>query len=212
MSRGNSSSSSAMGQKSVDELIVEYKKMIERGRTLAPLASENLAHWLGNTGTTRHIVADAFKQESNVVAHLRNKHRRVFLSQHDAAKGILPRIKKNPNNATYSMAWEDSMYAGALTELYFALGGFTLRSKVDVSVVKKDATTFEVTFDSWQAQAYDNYNWDHGKSVYIPGWGRIDDKDALRVEAAGKAKSFEIESNWWRVTQPGVLNAAEVRI
>ena len=104
------------------------------------------------------------------------------------------------------------MYAGALTELYFALGGFTLRSKVDISVVKKDAKTFEVTFDSWQAQAYDNYNWDHGKSVYIPGWGRIDDKDALRVEAAGKAKSFEIESGWWRVTQPGVLNTAEVRI
>jgi len=106
------------------------------------------------------------------------------------------------------------MYAGPLTELFFALGGFTLRSRVEVSVTPTaNATnTYDVTFESWQSQAYDDYNWDHGKSVYVPGWGRIDDADALRVERAGRARSFVVESQWWTVSSTAVTGPSRVRI
>ncbi len=211
---GKETSSKSFGQKTVDELIVEYRKMVETGKKVAPFAADNLSHWLGNTGNKRVVSADPFKTESNVIAHLRDKHRKIFLSQTSRAKGIIPRIKKNPGAATYTMQWEDSTYAGRLTELYFALGGFTVRSKVEVSVVPTtaDPSIYDVTFDSWQSQAYDDYNWDHGKSVYIPFWGKIDDKDALRVEKAGKAKSFEVESHWWKVTSVSIVGPAKVQI
>lgn len=201
-----------MEGKSVDELIAEYKKMVTTGKLIAPLAAENLDHWLGNTGSDRKIPATSFQTESSVVSHLRQKHRAVFLSKFDKAKGIVPRIRKNPAAAKYSMEWEDSMYAQPLTNLYFALGGFTLRSKVEVEVTPdpKVSKTFNVKILSWQSQAFDDYNWDHGKSVYIPGWGKIDDKEALRVEKAGKAKSYIIESDWWRVTQPTIVGPAQV--
>jgi hypothetical protein len=69
-----------------------------------------------------------------------------------------------------------------------------------------------VTFRSWRSQVFDDYNWDHGKSVYIPGWGKIDDKEALRVEAAGRAKSFQFESNWWPVVSPNIIAPETVLI
>jgi hypothetical protein len=203
-----------MGGKTVDELVAEYKKMVKTGKVVAPFAAANLEHWLGNTGTTRKVSVSHFKTESNVVDHLKDTHRAIFLSKKSLTKGLVPRIKKNPGPATYKMTWEDSMYAKYLTDLYFALGGFTLRSKVEVTVTptKADPKTYDVVFDSWESQAYDDYNWDHGKSVYIPGWGKIDDKEAIRVEKAGKAKSFAVESDWWKVTNTSIAGKAQIKI
>jgi len=48
--------------------------------------------------------------------------------------------------------------------------------------------------------------------VYVPGWGRIDDKDALRVEKANKAKSFKIESDWWTVNNASIVGPAKIRL
>ena len=214
MSRGGSSGTAGFGQKTVDELIAEYKKMVQTGRLVAPFAADNLNHWLGNTGTKRVVSAAPFQNDSAVIAHLKGKHRDIFLSQNDPTKGLIPRIRKNPKAAQYSMSWEDSTYATSFSELYFALGGFTLRSKVEVAVKPdpQDAKLYHVTFTRWQAQAFDNYNWDHGKSVVVPGWGKIDDKDALRVEKAGKAKSFLVESHWWTVTNQSIIAPAKIRI
>ena len=214
MGRGNKGNSSGFNQKSVDELIAEYRKMVKAGKIFVPFAANNLEHWLGNTGTKRVVRADPFRNEAAVVNHLEKKHRAIFLSTHDLSKGLVPRITKNPGEAQYSMSWEDSTYATPFTELFFALGGFTVRSKVEVHV-KPDANDpklYHVQFTSWQSQAFDDYNWDHGKSVNIPGWGKIDDKDALRVEKAGKAKSYLIESDWWVVNNAPVVAPAKIRI
>ncbi len=203
-----------MSGKTVDELVAEYKKMVSTGKVVAPFAAENLEHWLGNTGLPRKVTAQPFQNESSVLSHLQRKHRALFLGQYDPNKGLPPRIRKNRAAATYKMEWEDSMYASMLTTLYFALGGFTLRSRVEVEVTPDAAApnTYGVKFLSWESQVFDDYNWDHGKSVVVPGWGRIDDKEALRVERAGRAKSFVIESAWWTVTQPAVVGPATIRV
>jgi hypothetical protein len=205
-------SGTSMAQKSVDELVAEYQKMVQTGRSLAPFAADNLEHWLGNTGAKRLVSATHFQNDSNILAHLKNTHRAIFLSKNDPNKGVLPRLRINLRPANYSMTWEDSSYAKIFTEMYYALGGFTVRSRVDVSVaaVSNQPKTFRVTFLSWKSQVYDNYNWDHGKSVYIPGWGKIDDKEALRVESAGKAKSYQIESQWWQVINPEIIASERV--
>ena len=213
MSRGGSGDS-GFAQKSVDELVAEYEKMVSTGKVLAPFAAENLEHWLGNTGTKRIVMPAPFQNDSKVNDHLKNVQRNIFLSTTDKTKGLFPRIKRSPGAATYAMTWEDSTYAKALSELFFALGGFTLRSKVSVQVTPMPAgsNNYQVKFLSWEAQAFDNYNWDHGKSVHIPGWGKIDDKEALRVERAGRAKSFLIESHWWRVTNPQINGPTTIKV
>ena len=52
---------------------------------------------------------------------------------------------------------------------------------------------------SRKSQAFDDHSCDHGRSVYVPGWGEIEDADAIRVEKAGRAKSFKIVSDAWRI-------------
>jgi hypothetical protein len=112
------------------------------------------------------------------------------------------------------MTWEDSIYARAMTDLYFGLGGFMIKSNVVVNVKPAAGrpNLWDVTFQSWEARILDDYNWDHGKSVYIPGWGKFDDADAIRVERAGHAKSFKIESDPWRVTRTAIVGPAQVRV
>jgi hypothetical protein len=194
----------------IDQLVAKYRGMVETGRVFAPMAAENLDYWLSGRGGTKIIAARNFQDDSAVSSHLRNVHRRVFLSLKEPSKGIVPRIRANPAATTFQMIWEDSTYALPLTTLYFGLGGFTLKSTVDVSVRKDAGNIWSLQFTKWTSQVFDNYNWDVGKSVYVPGWGKIDDIDALRVERAGRAKSFLIESTPWQVTDPTIVGPAKV--
>ncbi len=62
------------------------------------------------------------------------------------------------------------------------IGWLTLKSIVEVTVKNESSNVWTVTFTKWTAQVFDDYNWDAGKSVYVPGWGEINDTDALKVE------------------------------
>lgn len=114
--------------------------------------------------------------------------------------------------STYSLTWEDSAYAQPLTDLYFGLGGFTVKSSVEVLVQRKSGNLWDVTFSRCMVQVRDDYNWDQGKSVYVPGWGKIDDVDALRVERAGRVKSFLIESQPWQEHDPTITGPATMSV
>jgi hypothetical protein len=197
-------------QETVEELVSKYRNMVTTGRSLAPMAAENLSYWLSGAGGTKRISAQHFRVNPAVTTHLRNVHRRLFLSQSDPSKGIVPRLRRPPLSSTYQMTWEDSAYALPLTDLYFGLGGFTVISTVVVSVQKESPNRWMVSFSKWIAQVKDNYNWDDGKSVYVPGWGEINDADALRVERAGRAKSFLIESEPWQVFDASIIGSATV--
>ena len=124
----------AATQEAIDELVVRYENMVTAGKAVAPLASQNLAYWLSGKGGTLYLPSHHFQRDNAVVNHLRDKHRQVFLSGPSFAdKGIIPRLKKQPAGGAFSMTWEDSMYAGVLTDLFYGLGGFTLRSTVEVT-------------------------------------------------------------------------------
>lgn len=207
MARG---SGNAESTETVDQLVERYKNMVKAGRTLAPMASDNLDYWLSGRGGIKVIPAHRFQNDSAVTSHLRNKHRPLFLSQGDSSKGIVPRLRRPPVQGSYQMSWEDSTYANPLTDLYFGLGGFTVKSVVDVDVKKENGNVWTVTFRKWTAQVFDDYNWDQGKSVDIPGWGEINDEDAIRVEKAGRAKSYRIQSDPWQVTDSSIVGPAKV--
>jgi len=208
MFRDNGSTANQV--ETVDQLVTKYRNMVNVGRGLAPMAAENLDYWLSGRGGTKVIPAHHFQNSSAVTSHLRNIHRMLFLSQRDGSKGVVPRLRRPPVAPSYQMSWEDSTYANLMTDLYFGLGGFTIKSTVDVAVKKETGNVWTVTFTKWIAQVSDNYNWDEGKSVIVPGWGEINDVDALRVERAGKAKSFLIQSTPWQVTDPSIVGPARV--
>lgn len=205
-----SGSNNTAKQETVDELVAKYRNMVTAGRAVAPMAADNLDYWLSGRGGTKTIPAHHFQNDSAVTSHLRNVHRSLFLSTRDPSKGIVPRLKRPPVAATYQMTWEDSTYARPLSDLFFGLGGFTVKSIVDVAVRKETGNAWTVTFTKWMAQVLDNYNWDEGKSVVVPGWGEINDADALRVERAGKAKSYLIQSQPWQVLDHSIVGVARV--
>ena len=47
---------------------------------------------------------------------------------------------------------------------------------------------------------WDPYDWHAGLAAYVPGFGSVSDEDALRLEKAGRAMAFLMESEW---TQEG---------
>lgn len=85
-----------------------------------------------------------------------------------------------------------------------------MQSDVEVRVTHVKDSEWKVEFLSWTAQVFDDYNWDHGKSVVVPGFGKINDEDAIRVERAGLARSFLIESDAWQVGDPAIVGPAVV--
>lgn len=79
-------------------------------------------------------------------------------------------MRRTPVLPTYQMTWEDSTYANLLTDLYFGLGGFTVKSIVDVEVTKGAGNMWQVVFKKWTAQFLRLQLGCAGKSVVVPGW------------------------------------------
>jgi hypothetical protein len=142
-------------------------------------------------GKKRTMPAAAFKSEDFLLKHLKDKHLDMFL------KGAEKRVKQGKLKAGKSvpMEWTDSVYAASNSKLFYALGGFTVRS--DVTVVGEedphDDTGLLVRFTSWKVVCSDRYDWDKGKSTYVPGFGQVEDEDLALLSKAG-AKPFDIES------------------
>jgi hypothetical protein len=153
--------------------------------------------------------ASAFDKQEFITSWLKKKVWPEFV------KGTEKRLKSGQlvPGGKASMHWIDSLYAPQLTDLYFALGGFTIRSDVVVRAVvvppaDGGGTIFE--FERWVCQAFDKYNWDLLKSTYIPGIGRVEDEELRVLEAHGYGKMFDIKSDPWTVTDPRVLQAFSV--
>lgn len=193
-------------QKSLDKV----NRMIEGGRRAGLVhAARHLEHWRRGTGQELIMPASAFEKQEFVTRWLKKKVWPEF------TKGVEKRLKSKQlgPGGKVSLYWIDSLYAPQLTDLFFALGGFTIRSDVVVRAVavppaEGGGTVFE--FERWVCQAFDTYNWDLLKSTYIPGIGRVEDEELRVLEAHGYGKMFSIKSDPWTVTDPQVLQAFSV--
>ncbi len=153
--------------------------------------------------------SSAFEKQEFVLSWLKKRVWPEFV------KGVEKRLKSGQlvPGGKVSMYWIDSLYAPQLTDLYFALGGFTIRSDVlvrSVVVPPADGGGVIFEFERWVCQASDTYNWDLLKSTYIPGIGRVEDEELRVLEAHGYGKMFTIKSDPWTVTDPQVLQAFSV--
>ena len=109
------------------------------------------------------------------------------------------------------MAWTDTANAFSwLTkdDLGYAVGGYTLCSKVRVRAKSLGADKFEISFEEWSVQAFDCYNWDPGKGVGIPG---ASDTEMCCIENAGKGKHYRIRTDEWKNSYADSTKAGEVK-
>lgn len=180
--------------------LAKVDRMIAWGRASYPMASENLRHWRAGSGTTRTLKAEEFQGERFLVDHLINHHRPMFIA---GATRRLNNGQFSPTRPT-AMEWTDSVNAPYLTDLFFAMGGFTVRSVVNVQVALEEQR-HRLRFVSWKTDLSDRYDWDPGKATLVPGIGKITDEEMLAMERAGYGKSYTIRSDQATITHSGVI-------
>lgn len=178
----------------------KVQRMIDWGRLSYPIASANLGHWRDGKGKDRVLPVSAFATETFFLDHLRNAHKAKFVAGADRRR----RAGEVGPGRSFAMEWTDSLYAPYLTDLYFALGGFTVHSKVVAELVAR-ADRIAVRFTRWEVQIRDDYNWDPGKSTLIPGVGRVTDDEMRALEMAGYGRAYQIRSEWATITAAAVV-------
>jgi hypothetical protein len=112
-------------------------------------------------------------------------------------------------------------------DLFTSLRGFHLRSKVNINGQRqKNNRDIFVTFISWTSRVEDRYDWDYGEHLTMPnpdfgskqpGAVRPQDKtltvyhsNAKRLEDAGLAAPYDVESDEWSVNDAKITGPATV--
>ena len=183
----------------------KVERMIEWGRLRFPIASEHLRHWRDGKGKERKLPASAFQSQDYVLEHLARSHRPRFVG------GAERRLREKMIEAgrVFEMEWTDSMVAPYFTDLYFALGGFTVHSRVRAEVVGEPGA-YRLRLHEWEVQIRDDYDWDPGKTTLIPGIGRVTDDEMLAMERAGHGMAFKVVSDWVTIADDDVTGEATI--
>jgi hypothetical protein len=187
---GRETSTSGGKDSSLEEGLAKVDKMIKWGRKAGYVeAANNLQNWRDRKGN-RVMPASSFESESFLLDHLKKKHRPKFIEgakKRVASKALVP-------DRTVDMDWTDSVVAPFNTDLFFALGGFTVHSHVRVRLEATSGGDQVVRFVLWETDISDEYDWDAGKSTPIPGIGRVTDDEMRALEKAGYGKAFKVTS------------------
>lgn len=112
-------------------------------------------------------------------------------------------------------------------DLLYGLHGFQLKSNVTVAVQGSPGSRrLRVTFTSFQARVLDRYDWDYSEHLTVPNpdFGSttagavapgsktvvVYHSNAQRLEKAGLAAPYDLETNAWGVIDAGVAGPGEV--
>jgi hypothetical protein len=178
--------------------------MIAGGRLRFPMASENLRHWRDGGGRDRILPARVFQSERFLLDHLRDTHRPKLLN---AAKRRLISGELIPGHGGVAIEWTDSVSAPHFTDLFFALGEFTVHSRVQARVDRGDGSLI-LRFDHWGVEIADDYDWDPARWALMPGIGRVNHEELLALEKAGYGRRYRVQSEWATITDPAVTAPA----
>jgi len=190
----------------IDAMIKKGRDKAKEQAVDAPNASANMLHFLGNTGVEKIMPTGVFESHKETKAALM-RHREKFL---EGAKKRLESGTLLPGAESEQMVYTDTANAFSIfskDDLGYAVGGYTLCSKVRVKAKKIDTNKFEISFVDWTVQAFDCYNWDPGKGVGIPG---ASDTDMCCIENAGKGKHFRIRTDEWKNSHPESMKNEEI--
>lgn len=173
-----------------------------------PHAAANLLHFLSASGSEKVMPVAIFKNHKVTKDQLTDVHREKFI------KGAQKRLKSGklkPGGGSVDMIWTDTANAFSFLkedDLGYAVGGYTLCSKVTVTATNSGKANVEMSFDKWTVQAFDCYNWDPGKGIGLPG---ADDNDLCCLQNAGKGKHFRIKTDPWNNSHAPSMSKATIK-
>jgi len=179
-------------------------RIITVSRLRFPTASENLRHWRDGGGRDRILPASVFQTERFLLDHLRDSHRPKLLS---GAKRRLISGELAPGHSGVDVECTDSVNPPSFTEVFFALGEFTVHSRVRAAVVSANGQLV-LRIDHWGAEISDEYDWDPGTWALIPGIGRVTHEEMLALHKAGYGRRYLVRSEWATITDPEVTAPA----
>jgi YD repeat-containing protein len=177
--------------RTLDEIEADYRQMINGARLFQWLvAADNMERFLivPNSDIT---ISPMWLQSFGVVQ--------------DAIEKNVGRVKSKIQHVldvlepgqTFQLNehWDASLEGSALTELFYASGGSTLVTTSIFTIKKHAKGTVEVLgkiIHSWN----DAYDWHLGLVAPIPGFGIVEDAEAICLINAGRASEFKMFSGW----------------
>jgi hypothetical protein len=177
-------------QEELDEIVGRYNTMVSRARIFGyHVAADNLAHFLNGNGKTR-VLSSSWLREYGVITDAEEVNQERF------EKSLIKKADgmKEGESISFSDYWDRYLYATGMTELFYASGGSTIRSKGSFTLTRKGEL---VTISgSVNHHWYDPYDWHAGLTAFVPGYGEVSDADALLLQQYRGARSFMMESDW----------------
>lgn len=157
-------------------------------------SSENLEHYLEGNGYKKVMSADAIQNEEFVVRSINEDHYPELIKKAtELYKGKASHaLSVGGPTVTILKLRGISITAPQPSDLYFALGTFTLRSEVTVKAIQEGG---EVLFEiaRWDVYGEDDYNWHETGSVSIPMIGEVYDTEMKKLAEFGLAHEYPIE-------------------
>lgn len=154
-------------------------------------ASRHMVHYLGNTGSPVALPVD--KMMTDVPGFKSYLDDIVRTNQDDWRKQALEEFRKNSGKPVAfpveAKAPESFYFSKEIDEnWFFAVGGANSNVTGVVTAVPDENGNPEISLD-YQANAWDRYNWDEGKSVEV-GPMEIPDGQMARLHRVGLAQEF----------------------
>ena len=183
----------------LNEIENRYRDMIADAREDGyEIAASNLERYLNGVGGTKKIDAKWLKTFDEINEAIEKNQIRFEDKLNDIANNL-----KEGETKTFTDYWDALVTGSHFGELFYASGTSTLTSTGTFTLTKKDGViTITGTVN---VQWKDDYNWDAGKSAYIPGYGTIKDTDANLLKTFRKAKDFKLVSDLGQTTLAGTI-------
>jgi hypothetical protein len=179
-------------------------RLIGATRLHFPTASKTLQNWRDGGGRDLILPASLFQNARFLLDHVRDSHRPKFVS---GTKRRLISGEVAPGQSGVEVTHTDSIKAPYFTDLFFALGQFTVRSRVQTAV-DRGTGQLVVRPDHWRIEINDDYDWDPARWALMPGIGRVTFDELLALHKAGYGRRYFVRSETVTVTDPEVTAPA----
>lgn len=176
--------------KTLADIERNYRDMITTARSQGKnVAAGNLEHFLSASGNKRILDWNWLRLDASVLSAEKLNQKRLEKKLIDKARTLT-----DGQRIAFYDYFDSSKTASIFSELYYASGTYTVSSYGDFILIRNGCVVEIVgTVDHrW----WDDYDWHAGLSAFVPGFGNVEDADAQRLENAGMAKSFRMESEW----------------
>ena len=191
-----------------------YRSMIRYADAVGyDLARDNLEYWFSKKGGTRRSPSEQMRSYAAIQKAERiNRERfdqdwlRPASKPHQALMEVLNNLeegtsiivkresKRDAKVVLGEPRWDREVKGAWLSDLFYGSGNSELSSSGYFKLTRRGNTIYVegVVEHRWN----DTYDWHKGLVAWIPVLGTLKDADAKKLEDAGRAKGFKMESVW----------------